>query len=245
MTSERPLKKIIVALDQMTPPEIDYFLQKNKHTFPLVKVGLELFCAYGPVYVAQLHHKYGVEVFLDLKLHDIPNTVKKAIQSLSGLPIKFLSIHLAGGREMIKQALEQTKVSLPQTTLLGISFLTSLEDKDFAEIWNLNTKSQEHFKKIFELGFNSQIPGLVLSAQELSVLKNLEISQGQKVIKVCPGIRFSEEIEKGETQDQKRPLSPESAIKEGADFLVIGRSLTTASPENLKRRVKELQDLFQ
>ena len=118
--------RIIVALDNMNEEEVCTFLDKSKQTYKTVKIGLELFYLLGPDFVKKIHHQYGVDIFLDLKLHDIPNTVSKAIRSLRNLPVKFLTVHLTGGKNMLSEALEEAKHSLPDTKLLGVSFLTSL-----------------------------------------------------------------------------------------------------------------------
>ncbi len=141
------IDRIIVALDNMNETEVYAFLDRSNHTYKTVKIGLELFYLLGPDLVKKIHDLYNVDIFLDLKLHDIPNTVKKAIRSLNGLPIKFLTIHLTGGRNMITEALDEASVSLPNTNLLGVSFLTSLGDQDFQEIYNFNThKFKIHFQ---------------------------------------------------------------------------------------------------
>ena len=219
--------RIIVALDNMNEEEVCTFLDKSKQTYKTVKIGLELFYLLGPDFVKKIHHQYGVDIFLDLKLHDIPNTVRKAIRSLRNLPVKFLTVHLTGGKNMLSEALEEAKHSLPDTKLLGVSFLTSLGAQDFKEIYNFKeSEVKATFSNLFKLALQTNIHGVVLSPLELDIVKNEEKLIGKKLIKVTPGIRFADEINSNHIQDQQRIATPEMAIQKGADFLVMGRSIT-------------------
>ncbi|RLA65869.1 MAG: orotidine-5'-phosphate decarboxylase [Epsilonproteobacteria bacterium] len=238
------MKKIVIALDNLTEDEIFSFLSKWPTDFrPTVKIGLEMFCMKGPEFVKKVFNQTGADIFLDLKLHDIPQTVKKSIKSLAGLPITLLTVHLSGGKKMLEMAQEQAEISLPGTTILGVSYLTSLDVNDFSEIWGVKEDQiGEAFERLFNLAFTSGIGGVVSSAQELELLKSLEAKHGRKLLKVTPGIRFLDEISGGNTQDQKRVETPASALKKGANFLVIGRSLTKA--ENLNERIETLKKLL-
>jgi orotidine-5'-phosphate decarboxylase len=238
------MKKIVVALDNLTEDEIFLFLNKwpDDHK-PTVKIGLEMFCSKGPEFVKRVYNRTGCDIFLDLKLHDIPQTVKKAVKSLEGLPITLLTVHLSGGRGMLEAAQEQAEVSLPGTTILGVSYLTSLDEKDFAEIWGVEPSGiNAAFERLFDLAINSGIGGVVSSPMELPILKSMEEKHGRKLVKVTPGIRFADEISGGNTQDQKRVETPDSALNKGANFLVIGRSLTKAS--DLDARITTLKKLI-
>lgn len=238
------MKKIVVALDNLSEEEIFSFLSKwpSDHK-PTVKIGLEMFCLKGPEFIKRVYNRCGVDIFLDLKLHDIPQTVKKAIKSLEGLPITLLTVHLSGGKKMLEMAQEQAKVSLPNTTILGVSYLTSLGAFDFSEIWGIKEDQiGSAFERLFNLAFTSGIGGVVSSPLELEQLKALEEKHGRKLVKVTPGIRFADEISGGNTQDQKRVEPPDSALDKGADFLVIGRSLTRS--ENLSERIETLKKLL-
>ncbi|OFZ26799.1 MAG: orotidine 5'-phosphate decarboxylase [Bdellovibrionales bacterium RIFOXYB1_FULL_37_110] len=227
--------RIIVALDNMNEEEVWAFLNKSQHTYQTVKIGLELFYLLGPDFVKKIHHEYNVDIFLDLKLHDIPNTVKKAIRSLKGLPLKFLTVHLTGGRNMLTEALAEASTCLPATNLLGVSFLTSLGKPDFKEIYNFNeTQTKLTFSNLFRLALQTNIHGVVLSPLELGIVKNEEQQSGKKLIKVTPGIRFAHEINSNNIQDQQRIATPEDAVKNGADYLVMGRSITSGTPNFLK-----------
>lgn len=215
------LDRIIVALDQMTLEEIDAFLKKEDNTLPFVKIGLELFVKHGPELVHRIHNEYKKKIFLDLKLHDIPVTVAKAISSLKGLPIDFLTVHLSGGEAMLKAAVAEARVSIPDCKLLGVSFLTSLEATDLEDLFGIED-TDAAFLRLFRVASISGIDGVVSSPLEVSLLKN----NFPHLLSVTPGIRFQDEIESNVVQDQKRVMNPEEAFEEGSDYLVMGRSLT-------------------
>jgi orotidine-5'-phosphate decarboxylase len=226
-------QKVIVALDQMDANEIDVFLKKPENTLPFVKIGLELFLKYGPDFVKKIHTEYNKEIFLDLKLHDIPVTVSRAIHSLKNLPIKFLTLHLSGGEEMLKTSMSEARLSLPNCHILGVSFLTSLTTQDLNSLYGIE-QTQEAFLRLFDLAHKCQIDGVVSSAHEVGLLK----SHYPNLKAVVPGIRFEDEISSNNVQDQKRVATPKKAIEFGADYLVMGRSLTKAT--NLKQRIDQL-----
>lgn len=227
------LDKIIVALDQMSLEEIDSFLEKKENTLPFVKIGLELFLKHGPELVQKIHSKYNKKIFLDLKLHDIPVTVAKAISSLKGLPIEFLTVHLSGGEAMLLAAVKEASITIPNCRLLGVSFLTSLEGKDLDSLFGI-TDTDAAFLKLFDVASKSGIHGVVSSPHEVRLLKK----HYPHLLAVTPGIRFSDEIQKDIVQDQKRVMDPQSAFKEGSDFLVMGRSLTKT--ERFSERINSL-----
>jgi orotidine-5'-phosphate decarboxylase len=215
------LDRIIVALDQMSLEEIDVFLSLKDNILPFVKIGLELFVKHGPELVHRIHNDYKKKIFLDLKLHDIPVTVAKAISSLKGLPIDFLTVHLSGGEAMLKAAVAEARVSIPGCKLLGVSFLTSLEANDLEELFGIED-TDEAFLRLFKVASTSGIDGVVSSPLEVSLLKK----HFPNLLSVTPGIRFQDEIESNVVQDQKRVMNPEEAFEEGSDYLVMGRSLT-------------------
>lgn len=228
------LDRIIVALDQMTLEEIDAFLKKEDNTLPFVKIGLELFVKHGPELVHRIHNDYKKKIFLDLKLHDIPVTVAKAISSLKGLPIDFLTVHLSGGEAMLKAAVAEARVSIPNCKLLGVSFLTSLEASDLEDLFGIED-TDEAFLKLFKVASHSGIDGVVSSPLEVALLKK----NYPNLLSVTPGIRFKDEIDSNVVQDQKRVMNPEQAFDEGSDYLVMGRSLTKT--DRFSERVKSLQ----
>lgn len=231
------LSRSILALDNMSYEELNNFLESNPSDIPTLKIGLELFCLHGPSIVKEIREKYRKTIFLDLKLHDIPNTVAKAIRSLEGLDVEFLTIHLSGGEEMINKALESAKTYLPNTKLLGVSYLTSLDEKDFSQNWGVNKDGiEDQFKKLFSIASKTKIHGIVCSPLEAKMMKEID----SNILTVCPGIRFEDQISSGNIQDQKRVLSPLQALTQGADYMVIGRPLTQA--QNFNERVTYLTE---
>lgn len=229
------LDRIIVALDQMSLEEIDHFLSQKDNSLPFVKIGLELFVKYGPDMVHKIHLEYKKKIFLDLKLHDIPVTVAKAIASLKNLPIDFLTVHLGGGEAMLKAAMTEARLNIPNCKILGVSFLTSLEQKDLNDLYGI-TNTDEAFLKLFKVAALSGIDGVVSSPHEVSLLKK----HYPNLLAVTPGIRFSDEIQKTQLQDQKRVMDPKEAFRAGSDYLVMGRSLTKT--DRFSERLKSLQE---
>lgn len=211
----------------MTKEETEEFLSSYHQKIKIIKMGLEIFNRYGRNYIEEISLKYpDLEIFLDLKLHDIPTTVAKSIRSLAGLKIKFLTIHLSGGVEMINHALEARDNFLPSTKILGVSILTSLSSTQVKSIWNLDKESL--FKNLYLLAKESHIDGIVCSGHELKNSLSIDKAFTQKTLKICPGIRLKDD----DSHDQQRVMSPQEALKQGADYLVIGRSITLA-PEKL------------
>lgn len=231
----KKIEKIIVALDQMDLDEIDYFLRLKENTLPFVKIGLELFVKYGPDLIHKIHNEYQKKIFLDLKLHDIPVTVSRAIASLKNLPIDFLTVHLGGGEAMLNAAVSEARINIPNCKILGVSFLTSLEALDLKNIYGI-TNLDEAFLRLFKIASTSGIDGVVSSPHEVVLLKN----NYPNLLSVTPGIRFKDEILGTKIQDQKRVMDPVEAFNSGSDYLVIGRSLTKS--DKLAERIKSLQE---
>ena len=225
--------KVIVALDQLSPEEVFTHAKESFGEFSILKIGLELFNKHGTDFINKVQKDLKKEIFLDLKLHDIPNTVFNAIKSLEGTSPKFLTIHLTGGTSMIRSALQARDQFLPKTKILGVSYLTSLSDADFSEIWG-NSKKDELFEKAFKLANNTKIDGVVCSPHELGMLSRL----APNLIKVTPGIRMTS----SEDDDQSRTLPPSKALAEGSDFLVIGRPLRDPGQKELI--LKDLTSYF-
>ena len=154
------------------------------------------------------------KLFLDLKLHDIPNTVSSAIDSLSTINPDYLTLHISGGEEMMKAALNSIKKNKLKTKILGVSLLTSLDGKDSGKIYKeRNTKKL--VKKFAEIANNVNIHGLVCSGDDLSVLGKFD-----KLIKITPGVKMF-----ARNDDQKRVTFAHNALQDGASFVVIGREL--------------------
>lgn len=227
------LNSTIVALDQMNLEEIDTFLSRPDNSIMTVKIGLELFLQYGPDLIHKIVRDYKKKIFLDLKLHDIPKTVERAISSLKNLPIDFLTIHLSGGEEMLASAMKEARISIPQCKILGVSFLTSLAPLDLDNLFGIKDPKIA-FLKLFRIANSAGVDGVICSPHEINLVKE----HFPKLMIITPGIRFSDEIKSQLTQDQKRVMTPDEAIKLGANYIVIGRSLTQGT--NLKERLMEL-----
>ena len=204
---------IIAALDNIEHEQIIPFIEDKIPEISTVKIGLELFNRYGKDLLFKIESIINKEYFLDLKLHDIPNTVHQAIYGLSGLNPKFLTIHLTGGRKMIEKALEARDRYLPETQILGVSYLTSLSEEEMLDIWGKQKRTDADST---QLANKTSIDGIVCSAEDLKDINNII----NKII-VTPGIRA-----KGQkTQDQQRIMSPEDALRLGSDYLVVGSAI--------------------
>ncbi len=231
----KAIEKTIIALDGMKQDEVYKFLDELGSKICFVKIGLELYLRYGGSFVEKIKEKYNHKIFLDLKIHDIPQTVNKAISSLEGLPIDFLTIHLTGGREMMKQALVSASKHLPTTKLLGVTYLTSLSEDDIKEIWS--NESKNLYENLLKIACEEKFHGLILSPLELELVNRFEKKYSHKFIKVTPGIRFSSD----NNNDQKRIATPVKAFESGANYLVIGRPITL--PANRDKNLEELRNL--
>ncbi len=231
-------RKIIIALDVKNRDEARKVLESLPEA-RIFKVGLELFTAEGPAMI-ELVKSYGKEVFLDLKLHDIPNTVAGAVRSAVRHGISMLTLHTSGGREMMSKAVESARETAEKEgksvpLLLGVTVLTSLSDSDLEEIgYRLDSKNQ--VLRLARLAVDSGLQAIVCSPQEIELLRS---ELGSEIKLITPGIRPAW----AEAQDQKRIMTPAEAISKGADFLVIGRPITRAPVprEAFSRVVEELK----
>ena len=212
-------KRLIVALDFKNFDEMSKFAEKLDPNKCIVKVGLQLFISDGLRVLDYLSDK-GFDIFLDLKLHDIPNTVMKAIEQITKFNVLMTTIHLQGGLEMIKAAIEVKK----QTKLIGVSLLTSLDTTDTEVMYGNQLNDQ--FIKLLKVAEQSEIDGIVCSPKELQSITT------NKLIKVVPGIRNSKLAD-----DQKRVMTAKEAYENGADYIVVGRPITLS--ENIENTVDE------
>ena len=206
-------KRIIVAIDSFDCDHAYSILNKLDSKLCMVKIGSVAFNSIGKGLIDHAFKK-GFDIFLDLKFHDIPNTVKKTIQGLKSLPIKMLTIHSSCGVEMMKAAMEGAKDS--GIKVLGVTALTSLSDSDSMSIFQRNTTLQ--VEAMLDLAQKACIDGVVCSPHELKLVKERDC-----FLSVTPGIRLA-----GLNDDQSRVMSPREAIQLGADYLVIGRPITDA-----------------
>jgi orotidine-5'-phosphate decarboxylase len=186
-----------------------------------VKVGKELFTIAGPVILDELH-KLGFDIFLDLKFHDIPNTVANAVSAAAKAGVWMVNIHASGGRRMMEasaNALQQ--LSDNKTLLIAVTVLTSMDQSDLVEI-GIDATPEQHVKRLAALAKSSGMDGVVCSAQESSMLST---ELGKDFVLVTPGIRPA-----GSDQgDQKRIMTPAQAMAAGSHYLVMGRPITQAS----------------
>jgi orotidine-5'-phosphate decarboxylase len=209
--------RLIVALDVGTRAEGISLALTLAPFAGWMKIGLQLFTAEGPDLVRAIRET-GARVFLDLKLHDIPNTVARAVQSVAKLDVQMLTLHLSGGSEMVRAAVAAAPENL---LLLGVTVLTSANSETLREIGMVDDVSRQ-VVRLAEIGVNCGIGGLVASALEIGALRK---TVGKSLKLVTPGIR----LRGSEEHDQKRIMTPAQAIAAGADYLVIGRPITAAA----------------
>jgi len=214
-------EKIILALDGLNKNEIINFLNKCPQ-IQWVKVGLELFCKEGPE-VIKILKKMEKNIFLDLKLYDIPNTMSAACYHISKLGVDMISLHASAGSRALKiskkASLEgSSEYNLSPPTLLGVTVLTSFSSEDLKFDFNIETSIEKNVEKLAELSFKSGLDGCVCSPMEL---KTLRLTYDNNFQLITPGIRLEETTR----HDQKRVMTPKKAILNGASKLVIGRSI--------------------
>jgi orotidine-5'-phosphate decarboxylase len=209
----------------------------------MFKVGKELFTAVGPKIIESIK-KRGQKVFLDLKYHDIPNTVARAAEASVRLNVDMFNVHASGGSQMIKETVSAAracadKLGTARPILLAVTVLTSLNNSDLTEIgFQKNTK--ELVLQLAKLAHTAGASGVVASAQDIALLRE---NFGDKFVIVTPGIRSARATTK---DDQKRTLSAYEAMKAGADYLVVGRPIRTAQEplESCRQIVQEIADGF-
>ncbi|MBV9130321.1 MAG: orotidine-5'-phosphate decarboxylase [Verrucomicrobia bacterium] len=231
--SSNPAKnRIIVPLDVPTAEAARELIKAIGGTVGFFKIGSQLFTSTGPHIVEEVRAS-GSRVFLDLKYHDIPNTVRRAVESASALGVDMLTIHLSGGRAMCEAAVLGRGVS--NVLILGVTVLTSLNDTSLSES-GFRCSVEDQVLLLAEVAKNVGITGLIASAQELRILRE---RFGSLFTTVIPGIRPAW----ADVDDQKRTLSPRQAVEAGADYLVIGRPITASrDPEiAVQRIVDELE----
>ena len=212
--------KLILALDFSDRNSAISFLSLYGKDIKWVKLGLELFTKEGPSFVREVAD-LGYEVFLDLKLHDIPNTVTKTIKSLSSLPIRMLTLHASGGKSMMKGAALAAQEYSSNLDLLAVTVLTAI-DQDTLTATGIDSSPPEQVIRLGRLAVDSGIQGVVCSPQEITLVRE---RLGKDALVVTPGIRPSGSSK----NDQKRTLTPAQASKMGSDFIVVGRPIMGAN----------------
>lgn len=212
-------KPILVALDFDNAQQTMELVDRLQPERCRLKVGKELFTSEGPQLVEALQNK-GFDIFLDLKFHDIPNTVAKAVKAAGNLGVWMVNVHASGGQRMMEAARESLANFQTKPELIAVTVLTSMEQSDLAGI-GLNIDPQEQVKRLAKLTQESGLDGVVCSAQEATILKDL---CGQDFKLVTPGIRPSF----AQQGDQRRVMTPAEAKIAGVDYMVIGRPITQA-----------------
>jgi len=213
------MAQLILALDTPTAADALALVDRIGDGADFYKVGLELYTAAGPAVVEALHDR-GKRVFLDLKLHDIPNTVAGAVAAASHLGVELLTVHATGGRAMLEAAREARDGHLE---LVGVTVLTSLAAADLAEAWGKGAPNVgDEVLRLATLLKDVGLDGVVSSVGEVA---SLRARLGGDFLLVAPGIR----LPGGDRGDQKRVATPAEAAKAGADYLVVGRAVTAAA----------------
>ena len=227
-------KDVIVACDFSSAEQVFSFLDKFKERKPFVKIGMELYYAEGPEIVRQIKAR-GHKIFLDLKLHDIPNTVKKAMAVLSGLDVDMCNVHAAGTSAMMKAALEGlTRPDGSRPLLIAVTQLTSTDQESMEKELLIEKPLDQVVMSYARTARSAGLDGVVCSPLEAGKVHE---TCGKSFVTVTPGVRFAD----GDAGDQKRVTTPEKAKELGSDYIVVGRPITAAADpvEAYNRCVKE------
>ena len=230
-------KDVIIACDFADKETALNFLDKFKGRKPFVKIGMELFYAEGPQIVREIKAR-GHKIFLDLKLHDIPNTVKKSMAVLSRLDVDMCNLHAAGTSRMMEAALEGlTRPDGTRPLLIAVTQLTSTDQEAMERDLLIKEPIDKVVMHYAETAKNAGLDGVVCSPLEAQKVHDI---CGEKFLTVTPGVRFAD----GDIGDQKRVMTPEQAKKIGSDYIVVGRPIT-AAPDPVatyERCIKEFVD---
>ena len=210
---------IIVALDYPTPQPAFELLEKLDPQLCRVKVGKEMFTRMGPAFV-EACMKRGFDVFLDLKFHDIPNTVAGACRAGADLGVWMMNVHASGGRRMMQAACEAVDKSSTETVLIAVTILTSLSEEELAEV-GFSGSAADNVSRLAALAQSSGMHGVVCSPREAQQLRS---DLGDEFLLVTPGVRPAG----SDTADQRRVMTPRDAMNAGSNYLVIGRPITAA-----------------
>lgn len=219
-------KDVIIALDFGTPEEALKFLDNFKDEKPYVKIGMELFYSAGPDIVRQIKAR-GHKIFLDLKLHDIPNTVKSTMKVLSGLDVDMTNLHAAGTIEMMRAAREGlTRPDGSRPLLLAVTQLTSTSEERMQKDLLISASIEDTIRHYALNAHEAGLDGVVCSPAEAGLVKG---ACGDDFLTVTPGVRFaSADGSLANVADQVRVTTPEMAARNGSDYIVVGRPITKA-----------------
>jgi orotidine-5'-phosphate decarboxylase len=217
---EEARRRLVFPLDYSSLEEARRGASLVAPAVGVLKVGLELFVREGPAAVA-LGQQLDRDVFLDLKLHDIPETVERAVRSAADLGARYLTVHASGGASMLERAVRAAAAADRPLTILAVTVLTSLDADDLSKL-GLTDAPSDHVLRLARLAYDAGVRGIVASAAEAATLR---AALGPDVLLVTPGIRPAGVA----AQDQKRVATPARAIADGADLLVVGRPIRDAS----------------
>lgn len=228
------MKDLIIAMDFPSKEKADEFLINFKGQKLFLKIGMELFYKEGPQIVKE-YKKLGHKIFLDLKLHDIPNTVKSATKSLIDLDVDMINFHISGGFNMLKEANEVIINSNKNIIALGVTMLTSNDESIMHKEIKIdnNLSLNDVILSYANLAKNAGLQGIVCSALEVPKIKE---NLGDNFVTVTPGIR----PKSSQSDDQKRVVSPSDARNLGSDYIVVGRPITKSeNPLDAYRKIKK------
>ncbi|MGZ3494601.1 MAG: orotidine-5'-phosphate decarboxylase [Thermodesulfobacteriota bacterium] len=233
-----PKNKIIFALDVDHFADAQRWVNLLKDQIGLFKVGKQLFTHAGPKVVDMIRQK-GQKVFLDLKYHDIPNTVARAGEEATKLNVAMFNLHALGGIEMMKKTVEASRamaktLGVPKPTILAVTILTSMDESALREVGIQNSVLEE-VERLASLAAKAGVDGVVASPQEIRIIRE---RCGEKFLIVTPGIRAPSD----KKDDQKRTLTPKEAVSAGANYLVIGRPIKEAK-DPLEAVQKIIEDI--
>lgn len=227
---------IICAIDTKNINDALALAYDIKSYVGFIKLGLEFFVSHGPQGILKMQ-KVGIPIFLDLKFHDIPNTVAECVRSATTLGVSIMTLHCSGGSKMLASAQraateEASRHSIDKPLLFGVTVLTSIDDSDLKAV-GYKSGSVETVNALAALANTSKLDGIVCSAHEVSLVKK---TYDHSLLTIVPGIR----PEGTDVGDQKRVMTPKEALVAGADYLVIGRPITQSS--NPKMSCKEIYE---
>ena len=230
---KKKFKRVFLALDTNNIKIAENFVKLLKKDLAGIKIGKELFSCYGPDIIKKFQ-KYKLPIFLDLKFHDIPTTIYKAVQAINSLKVDYLSIHSLGGNDMIKSAVRASRF----TKILTVSLLSHHNQKSIKEI-GIKQSIQSEIKKLILNALKNNVFGLILAPQDLKIVEKIR----KKITIFVPGIR----PKKNKKDEHKRSLDPLSAIKKGATYIIIGRPITKSKKpkETLKLINQEIKNYLE
>lgn len=231
-------EKFIFALDVEHFDQAIYWVKMLKDYVDLFKVGSQLFTHSGPKVIEWIHRQ-GKKVFVDLKYHDIPNTVAKASEELTKLGVEMFNVHALGGRIMMKKTMESVtqkamEMEIRRPKVLAVTILTSLDQNDI-EVLGFSRSIQDIVLALSRLSLESGLDGVIASPQDIGILRT---SLGRGFMIITPGIRMTRSLD-----DQKRVMTPKEAIDAGADYIVLGREIRNAKDplKTIEKLIEESQ----